>query len=77
VGEVSIHLDDDLRTFTQGAVKPRGIGRPETLLVGPVHHGHPRFRDGETIGYLAGAIGGRVIDDEQAITLVGHRRGDM
>ena len=66
VGEVRVHLDDEICAARQRLAKPCDVGGAETLLARPVKHRDVLMRRREPLGDLPGTVGRGVIDDEDA-----------
>jgi hypothetical protein len=66
VGEVGVHLEDQLGPGVKGAAKTGDVGGAESLLAGTVQHLDVVVPGGEPIGDQAGAVGTCVVDDEDA-----------
>ena len=64
VGEVGVHLDDEICAARQRLAKARDVGGAETLLARPVKHRDVLVRRCEPLGDLPGAVGRGVIDDQ-------------
>ena len=61
VGEIGIHLEDEIVGPLQRPAKPRQVGLPQPVLGRPVQHVNPRSGGRELVGQLAGAVGGIVV----------------
>jgi hypothetical protein len=73
---VGIHLHDHVVAALQSECETRDVRAPEAVFARPVQHGHPGV-GGEPVGDLAGAVGTRVVDDEDVdLRRCGEHRGD-
>jgi DNA polymerase (family X) len=66
VGEVAVHLSDQVCPLGQDAVEPREVRGPQSFLRGPVEDAHVLQLSREAIGHVAGAVRGAVVDHEHA-----------
>jgi hypothetical protein len=64
VGEVGVHLQDEVGAAVEGAAEARQVGRAEAFLAGPVEDLDARVGGREAVGDTAGAVGRVVVDDE-------------
>ena len=65
MGEVGVHLADHAVAALQAPREAGAVGHPEAVLPGAVQDVHPWALGRQRVGQLAGAIGRRVVDDEQ------------
>ena len=66
VGEVGVHVGDQLRPARQRLPEPGHVRGPEAPLGRPVQDGDVLAIACEPIGDLAGAVGRRVVDDQES-----------
>ena len=79
MGEVGVHLEDEVGPLLEGPGEARGVGPAEPLLALPVEDRHAAgVGRGEGVGDLPGAVGGAVVHDEdpELPRLVEDARGD-
>ena len=65
MGEVGVHLADQLGAAGERLAKAGDVGRAEALLARPVEHRDVRMLGGQPVGDLPGAVGRGVVDDQQ------------
>src|SRR5919199_4685021 len=64
MGEVGIHLDDELVVVGQRVLEAFHVSSGESLLAPALYHPHPARLPGKRLGQRSGAIRRPVIDDE-------------
>jgi hypothetical protein len=64
VGQVGVHLDDQLRAGRQRLAEAGEVGAAEAVLARAVQDADVAVVAGELVGQLAGAVGRGVVDDE-------------
>ena len=78
VGEIGVHLDDHIGMCrSQELVECGGVGAPQALLPGAVHHRDQLIARGDLLGQLTGSVGGRIVYDEDPVALSGDGRHEV
>ncbi len=72
MGAVSVHFDQDVVAVAQSPVETGHIGCAEAVLGVAVEHVHARIGRCDPIGDLPGAVGARVVDDQEIHVRVGR-----
>ncbi len=67
VGEVAVHLEDELGFAGEEMSEPCDVRRPDSFLLRSVQYGDPRELAREAIGDLPGSVRRAVVDHEDAI----------
>ena len=79
MGEVGVHLADELCAARQRLAKAGDVGRAEALLARPVEHRDVRVLGRQPVGDLPGAVGRGVVDDQHVagrVQALAHRGDD-
>ena len=64
MGQVGVHLDEDIEPALQAPCESRHVGRPETFLARPVKHRDPVVLGRQRVRHPPGAVGGVVVHHE-------------
>jgi hypothetical protein len=72
VGEVGVHLHDQLGARLERVAEPGHVGLAEPLLAGPVQNLDRLQLRGQVVGQLPGSVGRVVIDDQDRMRAGGR-----
>ena len=64
MGEVGVHLEDQLGAAGEGRAEAGDVGGAEAFLARPVQDVDALVLGGEPVGDLAGPVGRAVVDDQ-------------
>ena len=70
VGEIGIHLEDEVVALTQSPLESSNVCGAEAHLVWPLEDIHPRLVLHDTIDDLASAVRRTIIDDENLEAII-------